>query len=164
MIAPHPEIRGQYRLETELLVGQPIEQVFGFFSDAFQLETITPPWLNFRVLTERPIEIQSGTLIDYKLRLHYIPIRWRTEISAWEPPHRFVDRQLRGPYLLWHHEHAFEERGNETLVRDVVDYKPRGGRLIHDLFVKPDLLRIFDYRTQKLREIFNSTAPTQAAD
>src|SRR5437773_1665615 len=84
--------------------------LFEFFSDAFKLESLTPPLLRFQVLTPRPIIIRTGTLIDYKLRLHGIPIRWQSEISIWEPPLRFVDRQTRGPYRLWHHEHRFVEQ------------------------------------------------------
>jgi ligand-binding SRPBCC domain-containing protein len=127
--------------------------VFEFFSDAHQLEQITPPWLHFHVLTPRPVAMFPGALIDYRLRLHWIPIRWRTEISEWNPPFQFVDRQLIGPYRLWQHLHTFEERDGGTLVRDHVDYSSPGGRLVHSLFVKPDLVRIFNYRRQKLIEI-----------
>ena len=96
-----------------------------------------------------------GRLIDYKLRLHGVGLRWRTEISAWEPPYRFVDQQLRGPYKTWIHEHTFEELGPETTrVSDRVQYQPRGGALIHRLFVQPDLAKIFDYRHARLEAIF----------
>lgn len=144
---------GAFQLETQLLIPQSRERVFGFFADAFQLETITPPWLRFEVLTPGPIPIAAGTLIDYRLRLHRVPIRWRTRISVWEPPFRFVDEQLRGPYRKWHHEHTFETVNDGTLCRDVVTYAVRGGTLIHALFVRRDLLKIFAYRQNRLREL-----------
>ena len=126
--SPHPG--AAYRLQAEIWVPQPREEVFDFFADAFNLEAITPPWLNFSVKTPAPIAMETGTLIDYRLRLHGIPITWRTLISVWEPPFRFVDQQLRGPYRLWHHEHTFEELDGGTLVRDTVDYAVPGGPLV----------------------------------
>ena len=154
VFSKHPDQPGVYRLQTELFVPSSLTDVFAFFADAFQLETITPPWLNFRVLTPRPFEIQKSTLIDYKLRLHMIPIRWQSEISEWEPPYRFVDQQIRGPYTLWYHDHTFEEKDGGTLVRDVVDYSMLGGSLVNRFFVQNDLRKIFEYRHKKLREIF----------
>lgn len=149
-------------LDRELWVPRPVEEVFAFFADARQLETITPPWLHFRVLTPSPLEIRQGTLIDYRLRLHGIPIRWRSEICDWEPPFRFVDQQLRGPYRLWWHEHTFEAREGGTLVGDHVRYRAPGGAFIDRLFVRPDLRRIFDYRHQRLCEIFEVDRPNTA--
>ena len=143
-----------YRLTARMTVGLPIDEVFEFFADANQLERITPPWLNFEILTPRPIEMRKGLLLDYKIRLHMIPIRWRTEISSWEPPYRFVDRQLKGPYKVWHHEHTFEEINGQTVVHDKVLYIPRGGSLIHRLMVKPDLEKIFRFCQDTLKEIF----------
>jgi len=136
------------------------ERLFAFFSDAFQLETLTPPLLRFEVVTPPPIVIRAGTLIDYRLRLHGIPIRWQSEISEWEPPSRFVDRQTRGPYRLWRHEHRFVECDKGTLVIDHVDYRVTGGRLVNRLLVAPDLRRIFVFRMQKLEELFGQ--PMQA--
>lgn len=156
--SPHP--RGQYRLTASLWVPQPLEEVFSFFADAHQLETITPPWLHFQVLTPAPIDLHVGQLIDYKLQLHGIPIRWRTLISTWEPPYRFVDEQLRGPYRLWHHEHRFTARDGGTLVEDIVDYAVPGGAPIHWLLVKGDVLKIFKYREQVLRDIFGVSSVT----
>ena len=94
-----------------------------------------------------------GTLIDYRLRLHGIPLFWRTEISVWEPPFRFVDQQLRGPYRLWHHLHTFEELDGGTFCRDVVDYAFFGGPLVHRWLVKPDLQRIFEFRALRMRQL-----------
>ena len=146
-----------YMLTASMEVDLPIGMVFNFFSDAMNLEAITPPWLHFSVLTPKPIEMRAGLLLDYQLYLHRIPIRWRTEISEWEPPYRFVDQQLKGPYKRWHHEHTFEEIDGKTVVHDRVHYIPRGGALIHRWFVKPDLLKIFNYRQQTLREVFAAT-------
>lgn len=143
-----------YRLTARMTVDLPRDEVFAFFADANQLERITPEWLNFVVLTPRPIEMKAGLLLDYRIRLHAIPINWRTEIAAWEPPFRFVDQQLKGPYKRWYHEHTFEEVDGSTIVHDNVHYIPRGGRLIHRFMVKPDLEKIFRFRHDKLTEIF----------
>jgi ligand-binding SRPBCC domain-containing protein len=128
--------------------------LFDFFADAFQLERITPPWLHFHVTTPAPIVMTPGTTIDYRLRLRGIPIRWRSEISVWEPPLRFVDRQLRGPYRHWHHEHTFREQDGGTLVVDHIDYRVPGGALIHRGFVRPHLQRIFEFRRETLACLF----------
>ena len=144
-----------YRLKAVQWFDLPLEQVFEFFSDAMELEKITPEFLKFKVLTPQPISIEQGTLLDYRLKLHGIPIKWRTEISVWEPPFRFVDQQLRGPYHRWHHEHRFEEIDGKTRVSDDVHYIPRGGALIHRFLVKPDLEKIFGFRQDRLREIFD---------
>jgi len=128
----------------------PVETVFPFFADAHNLEAITPPWVRFRVMTPGRIEMRPGTLIEYRLRLHGVPVRWVTRIVEWEPGRRFVDEQLRGPYRLWHHTHAFEDDGEgRTIVRDRVCYcLPFGltGAAAHMLFVRRDLTRIFDFR------------------
>ena len=135
---------------TQVLPGRP-EDVFAFFADAHNLETITPPFLRFRVVTPAPLEMGLGTLIQYRLRIHGLPISWLTSIQAWEPPHRFVDVQVRGPYALWHHTHLLEPHADGTLMRDVVRYAlPLGplGDLAHALVVRRDLERIFDYRAE----------------
>jgi ligand-binding SRPBCC domain-containing protein len=128
----------------------PPEEVFPFFGDALNLEAITPPWLGFRVVTPGPIEMEPGARIEYRLRLHGIPIRWRTTIAVWDPPHRFVDVQLGGPYRMWHHTHDFEPAADGgTLMRDTVRYAlPFGplGAAAHRLLVRRDLEAIFDYR------------------
>ena len=137
-------------LEREQLLARPPEAVFAFFGDALNLEAITPPWLGFRVVTPEPIEMAPGTLIEYRLRLHGVPIRWRTTIAVWDPPRRFVDVQLSGPYRMWHHTHDFEPApGGGTLMRDAVRYAlPFGplGELAHRALVRRDLERIFDFR------------------
>jgi len=162
-ISPHPSIPGAYLLQDELWLPRKIEEVFEFFADAYRLEEITPPWLHFHVQTPKPVPMFPGSLIDYKLRLHGVPIRWRTEISEWEPPFRFVDRQLKGPYHLWRHLHTFEEQNGGTLVRDHVEYSSVGGWLVDRLFVRPDLERIFEYRHQKMLEFLGQPSQTSTA-
>ena len=154
-ISIKPDGKAGYRLTAEMAIDLPREQVFNFFSDAMQLERITPPLLRFSVLTPQPIQMRPGLLLDYRLQIRRIPIFWRTEISVWEPPFRFVDQQLRGPYKRWYHEHTFEEVDGQTIVRDEVHYIPRGGRLIHKFLVKPDLEKIFRFRQDKLSDIFD---------
>lgn len=134
------------------------DEVFRFFSDAANLQRITPAFLHFHVLTPGPITMRPGTLIDYRLNLHGVPIRWRSEITVWEPPVRFADIQRRGPYAEWNHTHTFEEQDGGTLVRDVVRYRLRGpgfaSRLVNKLLVAPDTRRIFEFRHSALEEIF----------
>lgn len=132
----------------------PPGEAFEFFGDALNLEAITPPFLNFRVVTERPIVMGQGTLIAYRLRLHGIPVRWLTEIREWDPGVRFRDHQIKGPYKLWDHTHTFEPDGQGgTIMRDRVLYDiPLGplGLLAHKLFVRRDVERIFDYRYEEI--------------
>jgi ligand-binding SRPBCC domain-containing protein len=136
-------------VREQRLPGTP-EQVFPFFADAANLEAITPPWLHFRIVTPQPIEMREGALIEYRLRLRGIPIRWRTRIDVWEPGVRFVDRQLSGPYRLWHHTHEFEPDGpDHTLMRDTVRFEVPFARLAMPL-VSRDLKRIFDFRAQAI--------------
>jgi ligand-binding SRPBCC domain-containing protein len=139
-------------LERSQRVELPAEEAFAFYGDARNLEAITPPWLGFRVRTPDPIEMRAGTLIEYRLKLHGLPVRWRTRIEVWEPPRRFVDAQLSGPYSLWEHSHAFDPAdGGATTIRDRVRYAlPLGplGELAHRAFVARDLERIFDYRRE----------------
>ncbi len=151
--------RGSVRLAS------PLESVFAFFSEARNLEELTPPWLRFEVLTPAPIEMEVGALIDYRLRIRGLPIRWRSRITAWEPPHRFVDEQVRGPYRTWIHEHRFQpERdagGGEVIVAsDHVQYRAPGGRLLERLFVTRDVERIFAFRTRALVERFGPITPS----
>ncbi|MBS0205038.1 MAG: SRPBCC family protein [Planctomycetes bacterium] len=160
-ISRHESLPRTYTLRDEQWLPRGIEEVFEFFADACRLEEITPPWLHFQVQTPKPVPMHAGSLIDYTLKLHGVPIRWRTEISEWAPPFRFVDCQLKGPYRLWRHLHTFEERDGGTFVRDHVDYRVPGGPLVHWLFVRPDLNRIFTYRRQTLQKLLGrSTAPT----
>jgi ligand-binding SRPBCC domain-containing protein len=147
----------------ELWLAKPVEEVFAFFANARNLQAITPDWLNFEVLTPEPIAMRQGALIDYRLRLRGFPIRWTTEITAWEPPVRFVDEQRRGPYRIWIHEHRFKSRDGGTLATDLVRYNPPGGWLIDCLFVRKDVEAIFRYRREKLLGFFGGVANPPAA-
>lgn len=144
-------------LHAELRIPRPLDEVFAFFSRAENLERITPPWLNFRIRSVQPIPIEAGTLIRYSLRWRIFPIWWTTRIEVWEPPHRFVDLELHGPYALWHHEHRFEAIPGGTLMSDEVHYRlPFGalGRMAHRLRVRRDVESIFAYRRQAVENIF----------
>ena len=143
-----------HEFRSEVWLPRCIDEVFGFFSDAANLDAITPPWLNFQVLTPAPVEMRVGALLDYKLRIRRFPFRWRSRITAWEPPHRFVDEQIRGPYRLWIHEHNFEVRDGGTLVRDHVRYAVPFDLLLHKLLVRRDVERIFAYRAESLQRRF----------
>ncbi len=148
-----------YTFESEHWLPRPLDEVFAFFADTGNLQVLTPPWLKFAMLTPVPIEMKPGALIDYRLRLHGVPIRWQSEITVWDPPHRFVDEQRRGPYLLWIHEHSFAGQDRGTVVKDRIEYAVPGGAPVQKLFVAPDLRRIFDYRRRKLQEIFAGASP-----
>ena len=106
------------------------------------------------MITPSSIEIQKGTLLDYRLRLHGVPLRWQSEIAVWDPPNRFVDRQTRGPYKTWIHEHTFTERDGGTVVGDSVEYAIPGGVIVQKLLVAPDLENIFDFRHKVLEKLF----------
>jgi ligand-binding SRPBCC domain-containing protein len=140
-----------FMLRTRQLVQLELESTFAFFADAGNLQRITPPWLDFAITTPLPIEMQLGARIDYRLKLHGIPIQWRTLISEWNPPYSFVDEQIRGPYRLWRHRHTFTARDQGTLVEDEVRYQVLGGRLAN-LFVQRELSQIFRYRQEALVE------------
>jgi ligand-binding SRPBCC domain-containing protein len=143
-------------LLRQQLLPRALDELFPFFAEARNLEHLTPPWLRFSVLTPEPIAMCAGATIDYRLRWRGLPIRWRSEIAVWDPPHRFVDRQVHGPYRLWHHEHSFEARPEGTMVTDRVDYAAPFGRLSHRLIVDRDVARIFDYRQQALEALFSA--------
>jgi ligand-binding SRPBCC domain-containing protein len=143
-----------FQFRSEQRLPRPLAEVFEFFSDAHNLEKLTPDWLRFDVLTPKPIPMAVGTTIDYRLRWHGIPLRWTSEIEAWDPPYRFVDRQVRGPYRLWHHEHRFSDADGGTRMVDEVTYAVWGGSLANRLGVARDVERIFAYRQQVLDELY----------
>jgi ligand-binding SRPBCC domain-containing protein len=154
-------------LERSQTVDLAPADAFALFADAQNLEAITPPWLRFRILTPGPVEMGAGTLISYRLSLHGVPVRWHTRIEAWEPPRRFVDVQISGPYALWHHTHEFTPAGEGTLIRDRVRFRigfgPLGEAALR-LFVRRDLERIFDYRRAAIERLVSSPArPARAA-
>lgn len=155
-IAPLPD--GLFRLTASLTLPRPLDEIFAFFADARNLEALTPPWLRFRLVPPEPVAMRVGTRIAYRLRLHGLPLGWESEITAWQPPARFVDEQRRGPYRHWRHEHTFRDLGGATAVRDRVDYAPPGGRVVNTLFVARDLARIFRYRQRAMAALFGSAA------
>ena len=133
-------------------------EVFAFFSRAENLEILTPPWLNFKILKVTPQPIQAGTLINYSLRVHGIPLRWTSEIVEWKPPHRFVDLQLRGPYKLWRHEYCFEARNGATVISDTIRLAlPLGilGQLAYRLKVRSEMHEIFAFHESKIGSLFS---------
>jgi ligand-binding SRPBCC domain-containing protein len=146
-----------HTLEREQIVPVAPAEAFAFFADAHNLEAITPPWLHFRVVTRGPIAMRAGTLIEYRLRLHGLPIRWLTRIDVWRPGRRFEDVQVHGPYRVWHHTHTFTPHAGGTSMRDVVRYAlPLGplGVLLGALVVRRDLERIFDFRREAVAARF----------
>lgn len=144
-----------FLFKTQRTIERPLTEVFEFFSNAHNLAAITPPELHLEILTPAPIEMFAGTLIDYRLKLHGIPLRWQTEITEWNPPHFFLDEQRRGPYRLWRHTHIFSETEDGVVVDDSVEYAVWGGRIVNKFFVYPDLQKIFAYRSEQLAEIFH---------
>lgn len=151
----------RYELEREQLVRAPADTVFAFFADASNLETITPRWLGFRILSPTPIEMREGTRIEYRIAIAGVPMRWKTRISRWEPGKIFVDEQESGPYALWEHTHRFEPTDRGVLVGDRVRYAlPLGvlGRVAHGLWVHSALARIFDFRFRRVRELLEPGA------
>jgi len=149
-------------LRREQRLQGPPEEVFEFFGDARNLEAITPPLLRFRMLTPEPVVMRAGTRLRYRLRVRGVPVSWLTEIREWDPPRRFVDEQLRGPYALWHHTHTFADDGaGGTLMVDEVRYRLALGvlgELAHRLVVRGDLERIFDYRAVRVPELLAARA------
>lgn len=143
-------------LRYEQRIPLPLDETFAFFADPRNLERITPPFLNFAITSLPEGQLEADSIIRYKLRLHGVPIHWRTRIDRWDPPHAFVDIQERGPYRLWHHTHEFESDGDGTIVRDRIRYRlPFGslGSLIAGAFVTRDLAEVFRYRHQELERI-----------
>ena len=145
-----------YQLKTELWLPQPRAEIFQLFADPANLERLTPEWLRFEIISEAQQTLTEGTRLNYRLRIHGVPITWQSEITGWNPPHQFVDRQTRGPYRLWIHEHTFVDQEGGTLVCDNVQYSVFGGALVNRFLVAPDLDRIFKYRHRALKTIFNS--------
>lgn len=151
-------------IEQALWLPRARSEVFAFFADASNLEELTPTWLNFRILSPTPIAMRPGAIIEYQIRLRGLPMRWRSEITLWEPPLRFIDEQRRGPYKLWRHEHRFEEKDGGTLCTDRVEYAVPFDWLVHRWLVAPDLARIFAYRREKLLARFGrANTPSRPA-
>jgi len=145
-------------LETIIIINKPLDVVFDFFSKAENLNALTPPELEFKILTPIPIKMFPGTLIDYRIKLNGIPFKWKTKISTWNPPHQFIDEQIKGPYVRWHHTHSFKDLGDgRTEMIDRVEFLSPGWiiePIINALFIEKRVAQIFKYREQKLTEIF----------
>ena len=144
-------------LYAEQWIPLSVEKLFPFFADEKNLETLTPPMLHFHVLGKSTPTMQAGTLIDYKLRIHGIPVRWQSRIDEWQPNEYFVDTQVRGPYSYWHHTHRFMPKDGGTLATDHVLYRVPGwivGRIFILPFVRRDIQNIFEYRRKKIEELF----------
>jgi ligand-binding SRPBCC domain-containing protein len=154
-------MKSPYVLRASTTVPRPRQEVFDFFARAENLGTLTPQELGFRMLTPSPIVMKEGAIIDYTIRLWMVPMVWRTRIAAWEPPLRFVDEQIRGPYKEWTHQHSFLEIEGGTRIEDEIHYRlPLGlaGRLAAPL-VRLQLARIFRYREETIRSLFPPLAP-----
>lgn len=149
----------QHTLHYSIELPQPLDKVFAFFADVANLQRITPPELNFSILTPLPVAMQEGATIDFMLSLLGVPFKWQTEISVWDPPHMFVDRQLEGPYAEWVHRHTFRDSGDgKTIVEDDVTYSLPSqplGELAHPL-VRKQLEKIFSYRQETIRQLLQS--------
>ena len=145
----------RYQLKTSMKLKKSREELFDFFSSINNLDLITPPVLKFRILGNKNIQIRDGSIFKYRLSLHGVPFTWKSKINNWDPPIKFVDEQIRGPFLIWSHLHKFSRENEFTIIEDIVDYKVPGGFLIHELFVRKDLINIFSFRFEKLKNLFS---------
>lgn len=160
-------MKGAHKLLRQQWIPGDLESVFAFFREPDNLEALTPPFLRFRVEAMNTDEIEQGSLIDYKLSLRGLPLRWRSEILDWNPPLEFVDKQLRGPYRYWHHRHSFQAQDGGVLVTDEIDYTVLSEarflapieNLVNALFVRRDVARIFAYRAERMGTFFPGAGP-----
>ena len=146
-----------FEINIKQHINKPLDVVFEFFSKPENLEMITPKSLSFNMLTPTPVKMEKGSLIDYTIRLFGIPIHWRTLISDYEPPFRFVDQQIKGPYTFWHHTHLFQKVDGGVEIIDKVKYSlPMGwlGTLVHSIWVRKDLEKIFEHRKTVIQNYF----------
>jgi ligand-binding SRPBCC domain-containing protein len=150
-------------LRYETVVPAPLDAAFAVFSDASNLQQLTPSWLQFSIVTPLPIVMRVGLEIDYRIRLYGVPLAWTSRIDVWEPEYRFVDRQIAGPYLWWRHEHRFESAGGATRVIDEVEYVPRAAWMTARM-VRRDVERIFRYRQGALQQIFQHSSLRERHD
>jgi ligand-binding SRPBCC domain-containing protein len=156
-----------YYLKRQQLIPRLLDEVFAFFKCPENLARLTPTHLGFHILTPTPIEMKAGALIDYTIKVIGMPVRWTTLITAYDPTNMFVDQQLKGPYSFWHHTHTFSQTPDGTLITDEVRYVlPLGilGRLAHFLFVRRQLIRIFDFRAGSIENYFNSEPQPESAE
>lgn len=144
---------GSFRLTTEVWLNRELDEVFEFCSSPHNLDSITPSWMTLQVKGTEKVAMVQGTRIRYRLRLHGLPAFWQSDITAWDPPHRFVDEQRIGPFRAWFHEHTFESVDGGTVARDMALYRVPGGRLVHGAFVERDLRRLFAHRQRRMIEV-----------
>lgn len=142
------------KLRAQLWLPLAPPDVFPFFASAENLPAITPAWLHFSVRCAVPTPLRQGVRIDYRLRVHGIPLHWQSEITVWEPPFRFRDVQRRGPYRRWEHTHSFLPHEGGSLCLDEVEYEVPGGAWVERWFVRRDLRRIFEFRQRALLRHF----------
>ncbi len=143
-----------FTFQTEITVPENKTNVFNFFANAQNLQIITPPWLNFKILTPTPIELKPGSIIDYSLRWRGIPVKWKTEITKWVPNNTFTDKQIKGPYKLWEHEHLFQETDEGTNCIDIIRYAPPFQPFSISI-VQKDVHKIFEYRKAVIQKMFS---------
>jgi len=151
-----------YTLTRRQIVKKPLHEVFPFFSKPENLQLLNPKNLGFHILSPSPITMREGAIIDYVITIAGFPVRWTTMITCYEPPYRFVDLQLKGPYSYWHHTHTFSETDDGTIITDEVMYSmPLGaiGRIVHGLYVEQQLNTIFDRRSSMIETIFTDHIP-----
>ena len=148
-----------YKIKTKQVIKKPLSEVFGFFSRPENLSLITPPRLSFNILTPKPIDMKQGSIIDYTIKIFMFPIHWRTLITTYEHPYKFVDEQIKGPYTFWHHTHTFNETDSGVEIIDKVSYSiPFGilGRVLHSIWIKNDLKNIFEHRKVVIEKLFKN--------
>lgn len=153
-----------WRLECEMFAPVSIGEAFSIFENPGNLSAITPPWLNFRIVTPERIEMRRGARIDYVIRWLGIRVKWKTLITGYEPPHSFVDEQIRGPYALWRHRHTFREIAGGTMISDCVDYRLSFsviGDIAHALVVRKQLIGIFRYRQHAITAMLQANRPLE---
>jgi ligand-binding SRPBCC domain-containing protein len=146
-------------IRTTTIINKPLSEVFEFFSKAENLNKLTPPKVHFTILTPLPIPMFPGQIIKYRIKLFGIPFFWKTEITAWNPPFKFEDKQLSGPYVIWNHQHLFKEVDGKTEMTYILTYNSKGWILapfLHWLFVDKNVNEIFAYREKRLDEIFGN--------
>ncbi|MBI3234973.1 MAG: SRPBCC family protein [Bacteroidetes bacterium] len=150
-------MKSPHIFQSEITIDRTIDEVFEFFSNAENLNVLTPSNLHFTFITPTPIDIKRGAIIDYRIKLFGVPVKWRTQITKWEPTACFADNQERGPFKLWYHVHTFKAFGSQTIMTDTVHYLSPGGILEfipHILFVKRQVHKIFEYREKAIQKYF----------
>lgn len=145
---------GSYSLRMATFVRRPRAEVFAALSDASVLQQLTPPWVRYRIITPMPVEMRKGAIFDYAMRIRCLPVKWRTEITEWSPPELFADTQRRGPFREWRDRHLFSEIDEgTTLVENDISYRVPGGRFVHRLFVRRDLLQVYRYEQRMMHNL-----------